>query len=761
MKSFPTKSTLLLKVMTTTLCTIICASTFAQSDSEIRDKGINLAQQTATEFQAIAEAISIDHFDYQLFAESLDLDIEQIINHVTHDISYVPYLGSMRAQSGTLAAGSGSAWDQAILLASLIHASGGEARLAKGRLNSRDAVRLIATSHKSQQQHTLSQENRQTITKGLEKLNKSVDAAIVDRFSQRSVTGKSDDLNTVSLSAAGKLETFLNQNKIPIGQNDQQATQLLQERIADDYVWVEYREMPGQTWSAAHPAFASSTSPEVTAEQYFAGTVPEEYLHQVEISLDIEVKSAGHFSSQNILPPLRLPVSQWQPLNSAFSISPGNLLQESDQEATFFVPLFNGEPPQGAKGFTLDGQLFDAREAMSGPALFTTLADKMSDAFGDQLGGDKDQLTGVLLSITHIAPGGKRYTELRRLSDFRHIQPKVKTPHIINEILVNVSTGKALQGNNVKSILQSYAAQIQRVPIYADFVNQQQDGTATAQSLVALKAEHFIWSEFVFSKDWFDLGAADNALTFRTGPLVATKRLQVSQNGKRGSVMDITHNDVRALLFNADKTQATVSATSALLHGVKETLAEQLLMSHQLDKGYVNSAFTLLADADAIRNWLPTPNPATIERMLSDMQNSGVLIALNNSDKPRWWRVNPETGQTLGMTTAGGSEANEYAILTNYVNNAIGMAYALYGAKSCSDSYPSNKAMQACCQAGNVALTAIGGGIGSAASLSQIAPMYASLGTLMIDVGVEVSINTAAGGVGNSVNGLCEAAFKN
>lgn len=58
-------------------------------------------------------------------------------------IEYAPYEGSVRGARGTLESGAGNAIDQALLLAALLEARGGEARLARGRLNWSQAALLV------------------------------------------------------------------------------------------------------------------------------------------------------------------------------------------------------------------------------------------------------------------------------------------------------------------------------------------------------------------------------------------------------------------------------------------------------------------------------------------------------------------------------------------------------------------------------------------------------------------------------------------
>ncbi len=736
----------------------ITHSVFAQlSDAQYAEK---LTHQTSEQLKQVALKFDTQHLDYAQFVESLEFDIYKVINFVTNDIHYAPYLGSMRAQQGTLAARSGSAWDQAILLASMIHASGGEARLVKGTLANADAKRLIQLAHSTKTTPYLSELNAKLIEQSVSRLKTTQQkiASPISASSGASIRPISQaSLNAATQETAQKLRSFLKKQGIEIASSSNLNT--VANAIAQDYVWLEYRAIPSDPWRELHPTFAKKQSPKVNPTQYFTGSVPDAYVHQIEVTLSIEKKDGTDFYEEPIILPLRLPVSEWQYGHHSISIAPGNLLRSTTDEAAFFIPQINGEIPTGAKGFTLSGRSFDAKQALSGPSLFTTLADKMSDAIARD--NDMAFLTGITLSIKHIAPNNITRTEKRRIVDFREHTPSLKTPHILNQILLNVSTGHAAQDAEIKEIFSNYAKQFKTIPIYADYLNRVSNNATTATKLTNSKTNTHIWNEFIFASPLFNNAVSEDQLVFRSGPLIATKRLQINEQGTRGAIMDITHHDLVGFSLNKEQT-LMMSPAAVFTHGIKETLAEQYLMTQSLSHGYLGEHYTLLNDDAAISSWGRNNKlgQLTLERMRSDLTHSGLIVAIKNSNPVKWWRINPNSGEILGMSTAGGSETSEYAMLTKHINYAIGMAYAAYGAQSCATSYPNNRAMQACCHAGNIALSALGGAVGKHLSLATVAPMYSSLGTLVIDVGFEISVNTVAGTAGNTFNGVCETTLQ-
>ena len=83
--------------------------------------------------------------EYSISGTAADLppEWESPFLFVQGAIEYVPYDGSVRGARGALESGGGNALDQALLLAALLEARGGETRLARGRLKWSQAALLV------------------------------------------------------------------------------------------------------------------------------------------------------------------------------------------------------------------------------------------------------------------------------------------------------------------------------------------------------------------------------------------------------------------------------------------------------------------------------------------------------------------------------------------------------------------------------------------------------------------------------------------
>jgi hypothetical protein len=110
--------------------------------------------------------------------------------------------------------------------------------------------------------------------------------------------------------------------------------------------------------------------------------------------------------------------------------------------------------------------------------------------------------------------------------------------------------------------------------------------------------------------------------------------------------------------------------------------------------------------------------PATVTSIMADLDNGYAVVIPVQVPKGAvmtgWWRVNLETGETLGMTADGyGSELVEY--LTQLTDIAMGLVNALSALQAC-DKMPNDVAKMCClveANINNVAGLGFGGIVGA------------------------------------------------
>lgn len=132
----------------------------------------------------------------------------------------------------------------------------------------------------------------------------------------------------------------------------------------------------------------------------------------------------------------------------------------------------------------------------------------------------------------------------------------------------------------------------------------------------------------------------------------------------------------------------------------------------------------------------------------------GYALALASNTEPYWWRINLESGETLGMGTYGGSEALSYIILMG----TAGFSSYMFSrsVKNCDETFPNNKDMADCCIVGNLVVTygaagisGAGGGVLSYFSEALWSTGIGALSSVLLDVGLFY-------GAGSFLNKVCK-----
>ena len=204
----------------------------------------------------------------------------------------------------------------------------------------------------------------------------------------------------------------------------------------------------------------------------------------------------------------------------------------------------------------------------------------------------------------------------------------------------------------------------------------------------------------------------------RTSPLVIMRR--IIPNSKTGFkvVVDIQHNAVRAFTLPKPDQAPEEDKRLAVRNGVLETLLEGELigLSGIPDWAQVDD-LRVISSSDALQAdpiW-DAANSNLKDRLMADLKDSG-LILIPNGQMQRWWKVNPETGQSLGMGEYGGQDTLEEAIMEEgimleLIGHTIGGFFfakgLTSGAQACAGAGGSG-AFETCCMVG---MTLLNGGM--------------------------------------------------
>lgn len=734
------------------------------------------SRELASSFDALAADIPAHLYDVEELTDWLEYDYQLAAAHVAKNVAFDPYIGVMRGPRGTLTAGAGSSWDQALLLAALINNMAAEAVVIQGRLNPVDAERLLQQSLKYSPVFETAIEPSEVAAafrgiiadESLDRMNRSATAP---------PGPSSSPVPNVNAITASLMDRMTKDGVSPAA-IDKAATDKLIQSIANNYAWVRYRESPTDTWVELHPAFGDQLPPVATPEHYHTGKAPETVLHRLQIGLDIERFDGKNYIRENIMDLFSRPVASLAEQQLTLNIAPTDGLEKGS--SSYFVPVINGQLASGAKAFGKTGLTVNAADALSGPEIFATLGGKMSDALGElgavaQPHGKQASigLTGTILTVTWIAPDGATHVEERRLSDMRDAPAANLRDAVVFESWMDVGTGRMNGAWDFHALFKDSAKLMEALPYLAGLIS----GHMTLEQYIAEPMAkpidlYFPWAAMATYRQGFEGARSPSTGQFREGPLVVMQRLTSASpgTGLLVPVIDILHN--ASIVLKQENGRAMVSPAGSVEQGVRETVFERLLLGASNDQLEFSSAsLREISTAKQIEQMELDNliNTRTAKRMSADYEKTQYLLAHEIKGNWYWWRIDPVSGNTLGMIEQGGAEVAEYVKASMAVAAGLVTLYFLNDSlNSCNENYKDNEPMRICCIAGNT-LVAAGGVAGGAAlgagdKAHRIAGFadsawHAAIGYFFETVIIETQINAIGAGLGGPVDWGCGKAF--
>lgn len=740
----------------------ICAASTKDVDYALLEKNLKSYEQ---KINVLKQSIDNSVFNDEEVLLKLDFDADKLISFLQEKFVFQPYIGLLRGVQGTLNSRSGNALDQAVLLAKLLGDAGLDARIANGLLSEALTKQLLSGIARPNIPTHIGQ--GEAFEKALATISNNINTnnAPIDWKNTETYSRYKNSLKT--------LEKLLKENNIKLKNTD--ITQKLIDE-SKDYFWVEYRMSASEKWKNAHPAFKKGSNIEVEALSYFKGSVPEKYLHQVRIEAFIQQRIGDKYKTHSLMKAWQKPSANLQNTLITYSNIPSGADIKSDFDiekiltnATYFIPTFNGSPV-GGKVFDLKGRLIDSMgmNSQSG-ALFQTLGNKALSAI-DKIEGREDsksgmQLTAHWLQFTFIHPDGSEYIQKRYIYQAqKNIQTDENT---VKTLLMTDYSFVANSGEKSNAYLAN---------VYIDLV---QSGLPFLHSSVKKVFNHDQKVSFPnkINRNEFELLSQyywmhqnpdqnSNNIQFRSQTnLLGFKRGYVDFKTAYLAV-DVIANKQEFLQKQGDRLFS--NPRNALIQGVWDTACEWLpsqimgLKGHSIDTLLVTKAsveqgleFKIFHSTDkdkaAVKNHIDE-NTVLYDRLLVDI-NQGYSVAIptkrpNDLTMTGWWRIHPDTGETLGMiANGGGSEVTEYMIQN--AQTALSLIRAVGNLKKCEEK--SNDLEKLCCLAeahfNNVGGLAFGGALGGA---------IGTAGAAMFDI-VDFTVELATGtGIAPSTNGqLC------
>jgi hypothetical protein len=590
-----------------------------------------------------------------------------------------------------------------------------------------------------------------------------------------------------------RLQFSANPKSDPRYQTVQETTQLLHDALSDagievgglgesldliaearDYFWVQYRDLAADGWKDAHPAFVHdlpSAMPQPTT--VFYGAVPEELVHRIQLQFFVERSTGGKLEAVPISGVWERPVANLVDTPVSFSVLPTGLSIDTMLESgitaaidrsAVFAPIFNGAVMVDGKFFDLKGNVVDPIAASSPVAgVVATVGDRFGSAV-EALGSDVPILTAHWVDITLIAPDGRktsyRRTTLDRIGPAARAEGKSpdnlesNTPEdaldLLHKHTIMIATGRTPLSLVVD---RGFDWMLRTEPMFRQLREQvayRAQGGLEAPVFETVDDLPTYWPGHL-SLFWiFDQANAliDSHRIYRASPGVV-----IYVEGQRPTdtifeMIDIVTNARRAVVIDRDVPH--LDAKAAMLAGVWDTVKEGVLLKPgdiRLDTEMVfteaianGKRLVTLAPGKQVSEVTLSPDIQTLVE--SDLSRGFAVLLPDGQDiveNAAWWRVNPNTGETVGQAMDGrGASVVTETVLTKAAILVTGMAL-LYNADQCHKAFLRCHSLRhpieecsrryGCCNGYGFATTIIGFFLAAATSITfdvitTVAPSY-------------------------------------
>jgi len=685
------------------------------------------------------------------FVGLFDEEPQPLIEEITNNISYLPYIGVLRGPDGTLTTGAGNSWDQALLLAAALNSMDMEAQIVTGTLSKKDTSRLINEAFSSTKR-----ENMMPKTEILLHTAATYDKALAEKLKQ-SLTSAVDNVPSSLLSDTIKIKEKLLSllKEHTLFSKRYQDIDKLTDEVMKDYAWVQWRESEDEPWHDVHPAFGMQSPPQITPEEIVTDQVPKEHLHQISLQLMIERSNAkGELETIPVMDEYIRPSAQFFKKQIPIGFVQGK------EGSNFLVPLLHGELAPGAvavasTGLTADPAIVYSPEGFGAGELIATSSNKMAHSIGIlgalDIGTKKKhtpmRLTGILLQTKIVTPNEPVKTTLRRILDFRGKKEMVDLAKASVEAVIDVDIGKQATSVVTRKHIEASKKFIESLPwIFAlakgDLKLEELSHISNFPGFPPVS-----WVDFDLYSTLFIPQRNKQRVTFRPGVFLVARYILPGKGPKRISVSDFIDNPCTVITKNPNGV-LSVDRYAVLEQGARDTLIESMLMNQK--KGWsTRIPKYLVTSSEVFKKQIEKKGWSQQAKDLAKQHlKEGYILALIDTPEPYWWRVNPHTCEILGMGEYGGTEATENVLLkkiTFFITGALSVAALIPSIQSCDKVFANNSAMRICCKVGNVALSGGSAFIGGAANGIK-------LGGLGLGV-AEAEWLAAIGTISSSLNG--------
>jgi hypothetical protein len=607
-----------------------------------------------------------------------------------------------------------------VLLASLLRDAGLDARIVRGEIDEQEARALLdgLTTKRPPPEEV---GDIDSMIKAVERfclefeLDCSDVGSMFNRRSAHDAARESTQISARYQDAADFLIRVVKQEGL-LAAKDLNLKGLVEE--ARDYFWVEFRHGPGASWAAAHPAFAGREADDFEPQRksVYAEQVPDELLHKVAFEMVMYQKLGSEEVEHFLVPSWEKPAANLALTPLLFYIASNNLTRafgdaklefDADEiDSDLFLPYFSAGPVNAAFDFWGNSVPLDAA-ASAFAGVFQAVSNKTNSAASalSQLGsapsGENEipkRVSGiekVISQFTVTAPDGRERRYQRTIYDSRFPVLSADGSQVGNEneqvyqAITRVFTFQVQNGSSSPAqILDSHlATYLLRQPTLEMMLKYQYNGGEIVQSFAGNNSSDQIsWQGFEILSSIFDSlpHAGAGPIVYRDQPNIIIHHKTFPFSDTIREAIDIVQNSRRA--YARVDGELEMDPDAIVKTGVWETFTEGALLlpnfkvgfnamdvfENSREQGFGTRIIINKTQMDGLK--LPTMAVEAIGRDLA-MGYAIVLPAIDSAKPPApigWWRMDPDTGETLGIGINGeGTDGVEYTKMQRVVAFAV------------------------------------------------------------------------------------------
>jgi hypothetical protein len=681
-----------------------------------------------------------DTFDPQAVLEKVGREPKTLFGWVRDETYLVPYRGVLRGATGVLMDRVGNSLDRALLLSSLLRSAGQQVRLAHGTLSKEQAQHVLQERRSIPHGGVppAPQSSPEQADKLVEKYSEQygLDAKELHGIREKNSSEGARMAKEVTQRVAQQSSTIISKVGKPVAADSGSAEDKALEALRDHW-WVQRQE--GDKWLDMDPSLPDAEPGQFLTDAHNLiqiDKVDESLWHQVEVRVLIEQWSDGHLAERQALTHIFKPaellgksiVLHQYPLNwsNGESLLDGNdptpRIKTGALAQREWLPVLSvGDNDIAQSSFTDSGDLKEKPGADATAGAYTGAAGAFGRAFG---GGNsqstpkpedastpsdttlaKKYFTAAWIEYEIRSPGQQVRTIRREIFDLlgpasrgktTAPEPKITEAQRLERALALLGQTEILplscqlSPEFVQHLTATGMLANREILLGAlrkgdgstakDLATEIDKATPLPGPLYALALARRMWSRF-------------RGDIYQDSPNVFSYHVMMRQNQHGELVLcqgfDIVANDVAVPVGSkADPFLVRIE------QGVVDTNAEALIMGgcgkventaelFSMGGGKGENWVTIRSQSDPA--WQSVELPMDVRaRIEKDLATGYVVmvpkkpITVEDRGLIGWWRVNPTTGQTLGMGQRGWGTADEDAALrAKAIEDAIRGARAI------------------------------------------------------------------------------------